>query len=114
MQTQLANPSDTDLTGTTDADNERITRLITAANRIGDTALTATAYLVYGPAAIGVEALHRLYVTHFGFAQDDLVRVNVPASGIPAVREEFTQHIARVAKLWAYDPSEYDIEIVAL
>lgn len=103
-----------DLEAAIEAEDERLARLIVAARRIGDPALTAVAYLVYGPGAIGAEALYRLAVTHFGFTRSDLIHANVLAADIPAVREALTQRIAEIAKLWAYDPAEYGIEIVAL
>lgn len=97
-----------------DADDERTARLVAAALRIGDSPLTAVAYLVYGPAAIGVEALHRLDVTHDGFTRADSVYVNVLAADVPAVRVELDAFIAKVARLWACCPADYRIETVVL
>lgn len=102
------------LEATIEAEDERLARLIVAARRIGDPALATVAYLVYGAAGIGTETLYRLAVTHFGFTRSDSVHVNVLAADVPAVRDELAQRITEIAKLWAYDPTEYDIEIVAL
>jgi hypothetical protein len=97
-----------------EASDERTARLIAAALRIGDSSLTALAYLVYGPTAIGIEALHRLGVTHDGFTRSDSVHVNVLAADVPAVREELEAFITKVADIWAGDPADYRIETVAL
>lgn len=97
-----------------DTDDERIDRLIAAAHRLGNTTLTALAYLIHGPAAIGAPTLYRLTVTHFGFTQHDAICDNVLAADLPAARAQLTRHIDRTARLWACDPAEYEIETLAL
>ncbi|MGW4270806.1 hypothetical protein ACWEGQ_00210 [Streptomyces seoulensis] len=94
-------------------ENQRLNRLETALRAVGDIHLGFIAYIVFGPAALPVEAMYEVrLLDDNGYTVPDTVRTNLPASRIEsAKRHLLTVDAPKHARLWGAHVSDYRVQV---